>query len=86
MLQSDTLLHDAVSHVLSCLASRLCREEEMDCRIVAFEVGMQDGGGRWAGCHSPAETLVPEIFGTVMSVTGSALASWWRDRPPLTGP
>jgi BASS family bile acid:Na+ symporter len=26
--------------------------------------------------------LASVIFGTMMNVTGSALASWWHNRPP----
>jgi BASS family bile acid:Na+ symporter len=26
--------------------------------------------------------LAPAIFGPLMNVTGSALASWWRSKPP----
>jgi BASS family bile acid:Na+ symporter len=26
--------------------------------------------------------LVPTVFGSLMNVTGAALATWWRDRPP----
>jgi BASS family bile acid:Na+ symporter len=26
--------------------------------------------------------LVPTVFGSLMNITGAALATWWRDRPP----
>jgi hypothetical protein len=25
---------------------------------------------------------VPTVFGSLMNITGAALATWWRDRPP----
>jgi BASS family bile acid:Na+ symporter len=26
--------------------------------------------------------LVPTVFGSLMNITGAALATFWRDRPP----
>ena len=52
---------------------------------MTFEVGIQDDGmalGLVAtAVKGPAAPLAPVIFGTFMSETGSALASWRRDRP-----
>ena len=80
------LLHNVAGYVLGYGAARACKLKEIDCRTVAFEVGMQNGGmavGLAATVlKSPAAALAPAIFGTFMNVTGSALASWWRDRPP----
>ena len=59
---------------------------EKDRRTVAFEVGMQNGGlasglalqmGKLATVG-----LAPAIFGPLMNVTGSALATWWRGKIP----
>ena len=55
-------------------------------RTVAFEVGMQNsgmaGGLALSVLKSTGAVLAPIIFSTVMNVTGSMLASYWRDRPP----
>ena len=51
-----------------------------------FEVGMQNGGmgvGLATGVlNSVSAALGPAVFGTWMNITGSTLASWWRERPP----
>lgn len=85
-LLGAALLHNVAGYVLGYLAAGLCRLKETDRRTVAFEVGMQNGGMAvglaTAVLKSPAAALAPGVFGTFMNVTGSALASWWRDRPP----
>jgi BASS family bile acid:Na+ symporter len=59
---------------------------ERDRRTVALEVGMQNGGlasGLAMKMASGALVgLAPAIFGPMMNVTGSILASFWRARPP----
>ena len=80
------MLHNVSGYGLGYLASGFCKLSETDRRTVAFEVGMQNGGmavGLATNVlKSSAAALAPGIFGTFMNVTGSALASWWRDRPP----
>ena len=80
------LLHNVSGYGLGYLASGFCKLSETDRRTVAFEVGMQNGGmavGLATNVlKSSAAALAPGIFGTLMNVTGSVLASWWRDRPP----
>ncbi len=80
------LIHNITGYLLGYLAAGWCRLPETDRRTVAFEVGMQNGGmavGLAIGVlKSPLAALAGGIFGTFMNVTGSALASWWRDRPP----
>ena len=86
LLLVAALLHNVVGYVLGYSLASLCRLREVDRRTVAFEVGMQNGGMAvglaTTVLKSPAAALAPGIFGTFMNVTGSALASWWRDRPP----
>ena len=85
-LLGAALLHNVAGYVFGYFAAGLCKLREIDRRTVAFEVGMQNGGMAvglaTAVLKSPAAALAPGIFGTFMNVTGSALASWWRDRPP----
>ncbi len=84
-LLAAALLHNVAGYGLGYFAAGLCRLRETDRRTVAFEVGMQNGGmavGLATNVlKSSAAALAPGIFGTFMNVTGSALASWWRDRP-----
>ncbi len=85
-LLGAALLHNVVGYAFGYHAAGACRLRETDRRTVAFEVGMQNGGMAvglaTTVLKSPAAALAPAIFGTFMNVTGSALASWWRERPP----
>ena len=57
---------------------------ETDCRTVAFEVGMQNGGMATGLAmdvlHSTIAALPPNVFGTWMNISGSLLANWWSRR------
>lgn len=59
---------------------------EADCRTVAFEVGMQNGGMATGLAlevlHSTAAALPPNLFGAWMNMSGSLLANWWRRNGP----
>ena len=58
--------------------------DEANCRTVAFEVGMQNGGMATGLAmdvlKSHIAALPPNIFGTWMNISGSLLANWWRDK------
>jgi bile acid:Na+ symporter, BASS family len=79
------MLHNAVGYLLGYWGARAVGLSETDCRTVAFEVGMQNGGmGTGLAInvlHSADAALAPNIFGTWMNISGSTLASWWRERP-----
>lgn len=85
-LVGAAFLHNVAGYDFGYFAAGWCRLPETDRRTVAFEVGMQNGGmavGLVATVRkSSAAALAPGIFGTFVNVTGSALAWWWRDRPP----
>lgn len=51
---------------------------------MAFEVGGLTVGLAVTVLKNPAAAPAPAIFGTFMNVIGSALASCWHDRSPLT--
>ena len=57
---------------------------EQDCRTVALEVGMQNGGLASALANEMGRVatvgLAPAIFGPVMNITGSTLATYWRGK------
>ena len=63
--------------------------DERDCRTIAIEVGMQNGGlasGIAKGMGKMATVgLAPAIFGPLMNITGSILASYWHRKPPVRG-
>jgi len=86
LLLFTSLLHNLSGYALGYGAARLFRMTEQDCRTVAFECGMQNGGlasGLAMQMGKVATVgLAPAVFGPLMNITGSVLASWWRGRPP----
>ena len=80
------LIHNLIGYLLGYWGARASRLAEPDCRTVAFEVGMQNGGMGTALAidvlKSTAAALGPVIFGTWMNITGSVLASYWKGRIP----
>lgn len=87
LLIITSLLHNVAGYSLGYGVSWAAGMPEKDRRTVAFEVGMQNGGlasGLALQMGKIATVgLAPAIFGPLMNVTGSALASWWRARPPM---
>ncbi|MFZ4102880.1 MAG: bile acid:sodium symporter family protein [Sphingobacterium thalpophilum] len=87
LLIITSLLHNLAGYSLGYGVSWVAGMPEKDRRTVAFEVGMQNGGlasGLALQMGKIATVgLAPAIFGPLMNVTGSALASWWRSRPPV---
>ena len=79
------LLHNLSGYCLGYWSARLFRMSRRDCRTIAIEVGMQNGGlasGIAAQMGKIATVgLAPAVFGSMMNVTGSLLASWWHKRP-----
>lgn len=80
------LLHNALGYFFGYVAARALRMSERDCRTVALEVGMQNGGlasGIALTLGKVATVgLAPALFGPIMNVTGSLLASWWAKNEP----
>lgn len=79
-------IHNMVGYGLGYSISRfILRMDEQDCRTVALEVGMQNGGlasGLALQMGKVATVgLAPAIFGPLMNITGSSLANWWRNKP-----
>jgi BASS family bile acid:Na+ symporter len=86
LLLVAALIHNLAGYLLGYLLAGLAGLSESDRRTVAFEVGMQNGG-MGVGLaldvlKSSAAALAPALLGTWMNITGSTLASYWRDRPP----
>ena len=86
LLIITSFLHNITGYTLGYTVSWLFGMPEKDRRTVAFEVGMQNGGlasGLALEMGKIATVgLAPAIFGPLMNVTGSALATWWRGRMP----
>jgi BASS family bile acid:Na+ symporter len=80
------VIHNALGYLSGYWCARLLKLNERDCRTVAIEVGMQNAGlasgiakemGRIATVG-----LAPAVFGPLMNITGSILASHWHRKPP----
>jgi BASS family bile acid:Na+ symporter len=89
LLIAATFLQNVAGYSLGYWAARLFHLEEKDCRTISLEVGMQNGGlasgialtmGKLATVG-----LAPAIFGPMMNITGSSLATWWHKRIPKPG-
>lgn len=76
------LCHNLIGYILGYMIAKLCRLDEQSCRTISLEVGLQNGGlaSGLAVAMGKAATvgLAPAIFGPLMNVTGSCLATWWR--------
>jgi BASS family bile acid:Na+ symporter len=86
LLLLTSLLHNVSGYSFGYGISWLFGMSERDRRTIALEVGMQNGGlasGLALQMGKIATVgLAPAIFGPLMNITGSALASWWRSKPP----
>lgn len=80
-----SFIHNTVGYFLGYWSARLFRMEERDCRTIAIEVGMQNGGLASGIAKEMGKVatvgLAPAIFGPMMNITGSLLASWWQRKP-----
>ena len=81
------LIHNLTGYTLGYWSGRLFKMSERDCRTIAIEVGMQNGGlasGIAKGMGKMATVgLAPAVFGPLMNITGSILASYWHRKPPV---
>ncbi|RAK02336.1 BASS family bile acid:Na+ symporter [Larkinella arboricola] len=86
LLLGLVLIHNLSGYILGYWSGRLFRMNERDCRTMAIEVGMQNGGLASGIAKEMGKLatvgLAPAIFGPLMNITGSILASWWHSRMP----
>ncbi len=80
-----SLIHNVAGYFLGYWICRFARMDERSCRTIALEVGMQNGGlasGIALQMGKVATVgLAPAVFGPLMNITGSSLATWWRGKP-----
>lgn len=79
------LIHNLFGYSLGFSIARFVfNMDERDCRTIALEVGMQNGGlasGLALQMGKVATVgLAPAIFGPMMNITGSSLAMWWKNK------
>jgi BASS family bile acid:Na+ symporter len=76
------LIHNIAGYTLGYWVCRLIGMDEKSCRTIGLEVGMQNGGlasGIALEMGKVATVgLAPAVFGPMMNITGSSLATWWR--------
>jgi BASS family bile acid:Na+ symporter len=79
------LIHNLAGYFLGYWGCRLLSMDERSCRTIALEVGMQNGGLASGIALEMGKVatigLAPAVFGPMMNVTGSSLATWWRGKP-----
>ncbi|WP_266367613.1 bile acid:sodium symporter family protein [Tellurirhabdus rosea] len=80
------LIHNLCGFLLGYWSGRIFGLDEQSCRTVSIEVGLQNGGlasGIALQMGKVATVgLAPALFGPIMNMTGSLLATYWSQRPP----
>ncbi|MBN1479093.1 bile acid:sodium symporter family protein [candidate division KSB1 bacterium] len=81
------IMHNFIGYILGYWFARLLKLEERNCRTIAFEVGMQNGGMAsglaMTVLKSASAALAPAIFGPWMNISGSVLANYWQKNKPV---
>lgn len=80
------LIHNISGYTLGYWYARLLKLNKIDARTIAIEVGMQNGGLASGIANSLGKIatmgLAPAVFGPLMNITGSILASFWHKNTP----
>lgn len=80
------IVHNIAGYLFGYGLAWIFKMPEQDRRTIAFEVGMPNAGlasGLAMTIGNIATVgLAPAIYGPLMNVTGSTLASWWRTKTP----
>ncbi|MEP7321719.1 MAG: bile acid:sodium symporter family protein [Saprospiraceae bacterium] len=87
MLLIAVLLHNLVGYTFGYFSSKLIfKLPEQDCRTVAIEVGLQNAGLASGLAFKMGKIatvgLAAALFGPLMNITGSILASYWSGKVP----
>jgi BASS family bile acid:Na+ symporter len=84
LLFVSSIIHHSTGYLLGYWSGRLLRLDERSCRTISLEVGMQNGGlasgiaiqmGKLATVGLASAIAVPW-----MTISGSLLANWWRNK------
>lgn len=80
-----SILHNSFGYFFGYWAGRIIGLKEQDCRTTAIEVGLQNAGLASGLANQMGKLatvgLAPALFGPIMNITGSLLASWWSKKP-----
>jgi bile acid:Na+ symporter, BASS family len=87
MLILVVIIHNVGGYLLGYTSAKMLKMSEQDCRTVALEVGMQNGGLASGLANQLGKIatlgLAAALFGPIMNITGSILSSWWSRRVPV---
>ena len=90
LLVAAAVVHNAAGYLFGYWGCRLLGMDEVDCRTISIEVGMQNGGLASGIAMQMGKVatvgLAPAIFGPWMNITGSGLANYWRRKVLETEP
>lgn len=79
------VIHSTAGFGLGYLLCRLLGRDQLTCRTIALEVGLQNAGMAAGLAKTLGKVatlgLVPIVFGPVMNIIASVLANWWRAHP-----
>ena len=79
------LIHSTAGFTLGYFVCKLLGRDQLTCRTIALEVGLQNSGMAAGLAKSLGKVatlgLVPIVFGPVMNIIASILANWWRSHP-----
>ena len=86
VLTGVVILHNLFGYLIGYWFARLFRMNEKDARTIALEVGMQNAGLASGLAKEMGKIatvgLASAVFGPLMNITGSLLASYWHRKPP----
>jgi BASS family bile acid:Na+ symporter len=86
LLTGVVLLHNTFGYLIGYWFARLLKMNEKDSRTIALEVGMQNAGLASGLAKEMGKIatvgLASAVFGPLMNITGSLLASYWHRKPP----
>lgn len=85
MLIVFVFIHNLFGYTLGYWTGRIFKMSEKDCRTLAIEIGMQNGGLASGLAKEMGKIatvgLAAAVFGPMMNITGSILASYWAKKP-----
>lgn len=79
------LIHNLLGYTLGYWIAKMFGMDEKDSRTIAINVGMQNAGLSKGLAHGMGKLgtvgLAPMIYGPMMNISGSILASYWKGKP-----
>ncbi len=88
LLIAACFIQNIFGYFLGYWFCKLIKMDEKSCRTIALEVGMQNSGLASGIALEMGKVatigLAPAVFGPLMNITGSSLASYWKGKPIKT--